>query len=250
MQGLCETDKEIYGFETVQEVQEKMLRAENLHQMIPEESVVDLEYADVSKRFYCKVKRFLDVVLAALGLAVLLIPMAILCVVIYLDDPGEVIFSQYRVGRNGKRFKLYKFRSMKKSTPKYLATMELRNPKQYFTRVGRFLRKLSLDELPQLLNVLKGDMSLIGPRPLISDEYEMHAMRMRFGVYQLRPGITGLAQVNGRDTITEEEKIHWDVRYLQELGFRSDLKILLATVPKVLRREGFWEGCRERRERK
>lgn len=235
---------ESYGFETVQEGQERMLHAKNLHQTIPEESVSDLEYVDVSNCGYCKIKRVLDIIVSLIGLIVLLFPMAIICAVIYLDDPGEVIFTQYRVGLNGKQFKLYKFRSMKASAPKYMATMELDNPKQYFTRVGYFLRKLSLDELPQLLNVLKGDMSLVGPRPLISAEYEMHAMRMNFGAYHTRPGITGLAQVNGRDMITDVEKIRWDVQYLQNFGFWSDLKILLSTVPKVLCREGIQEGKR------
>ena len=242
-------EKEIYGFEMVQEVEDKMRQAEDLHQIIPEDVVENLQRIDVSKRFYCKVKRALDFLVAALGLLVLLVPMLIISLVIYLDDPGSVIFTQYRVGRNGKRFKLYKFRSMKESTPKYLATVELQDPQQHVTRAGMFLRKLSLDELPQLLNVLKGDMSLIGPRPLISDEYEMHAMRMRFGVYTIRPGITGLAQINGRDLVDPVEKIHLDVQYLQEFGFRTDGKILLATIPKVLRKEGVQENNQKQEEK-
>ena len=133
---------------------------------------------------------------------------------------------------------------MKKSTPKYLATSEIDDPQQYFTRVGKLIRKLSLDEIPQLINVVKGDMSLVGPRPLISDEYEMHAMRMRFGVYNIRPGITGMAQVNGRDTVEPESKLRYDVRYLEKFGFWTDVKLLLITVPKVLRWEGFAEGNR------
>ena len=123
----------------------------------------------------------MDTFLAAVGLVMLVIPMLLLAAVVYIDDPGPVIFSQYRVGRQGKRFKLYKFRTMQLETPKYLSTMEVNDPKKYITRVGGLLRKLSLDELPQLINVMKGDMRLVGPRPLISDEYEIHAMRMRFG---------------------------------------------------------------------
>lgn len=236
MQTLLE--KEIYGFEMSQEVQEKMRQAEDLHQMIPESEVQNLRRVDVSKRFYCNIKRFLDIAITAMGLMVLLVPMAIIALIIYLDDPGKVLFTQYRVGRNGKRFKLYKFRSMQMSTPKYLATAEMGDPQQYYTKVGKILRKLSLDELPQLFNVLKGDMSIVGPRPLISDEYEMHAMRMRFGVYTTRPGITGLAQINGRDAVGPVEKIHFDVQYLQNYGFKTDVKILLSTIPKVLRKEG------------
>ena len=241
-------EKEIYGFEMAQEVEEKMRQAEDLHQIIPEDVVENLQRIDVSTRFYCKVKRVLDFLVAALGLIVLLVPMLIISLIIYLDDPGRVIFTQYRVGRNGKRFKLYKFRSMKESTPKYLATAELQDPQVHVTRAGSVLRKLSLDELPQLLNVLKGDMSLVGPRPLISDEYEMHAMRMRFGVYTVRPGITGLAQINGRDLVDPVEKIHLDVQYLREFGFRSDWKILLATIPKVLRKEGVQENNQKQEE--
>lgn len=236
-------EKERYKFEMVQEVEDKIRQEKDLHRSIPEDSVQDLQRIDVSGRVYSKIKRILDFLIAAGGIMLLIVPMGVISLIIYLDDPGKVFFSQYRVGRNGKRFKFYKFRSMKLSAPKYMATEELDNPQQYFTRVGKYLRKLSLDELPQLINVLKGDMSLVGPRPLISDEYEMHVMRMRFGVYTTRPGITGLAQINGRDMIAQAQKIRLDVKYLQVFGFLTDVKILLLTVPKVLRREGFKESC-------
>ena len=137
---------------------------------------------------------------------------------------------------------------MKRKTPKYLSTMEVADPDQFITRVGKFIRKTSLDELPQLINVLLGDMSLIGPRPLISDEHEIHDMRMRFGVYNVRPGITGLAQINGRDLVSPGEKVRWDVKYLENFGFRMDLKILLATVPKVFGRAGVVEGFDSRKQ--
>lgn len=231
-----------YAFEFTHEVFEKIQSADDLHILIPEDNVRDLEYVDISGKAYCKVKRLLDILISLFALIVLLIPMAILALAIYLDDPGKVIFAQYRVGLHGKRFKLYKFRTMKQQTPKYLATAELDNPDEYITKLGSFLRKSSLDEIPQLINVLKGDMSLIGPRPLISDEYEMHIMRTRFGVYNIRPGITGLAQVNGRDLMEPEEKIHWDVRYLREFGFKTDLNVLLTTIPRVLKKEGVNEG--------
>ena len=238
-------EKEIYGFEMAQEVQDKMRQAEDLHHMIPESEVQNLTRVDVSKNSYCIVKRFLDFLIAVIGFMAMLLPMVIIALIIFLDDPGKVFFAQYRVGRNGKRFTLYKFRSMKMSTPKYLSTAEMGDPGQYFTRVGKYLRKLSLDELPQLINVIKGDMSLVGPRPLISDEYEMHAMRMRFGVYTTRPGITGLAQINGRDEVGPVDKIHYDVQYLREYGFMTDVKILLSTVPKVLRKEGIQDDSVE-----
>lgn len=242
MQTLEASKEAEYTFEFTTEVFEKMKNAENLHLLIPQEKVQDLERINVSNRFYCKIKRVLDVVLSLMGIAFLLLPMGIIALVIYLDDPGTVVFSQYRVGLHGKRFKLYKFRTMKQQTPKYLATSELEDPWRYITRVGRLLRKTSLDEIPQLINVLKGDMSLIGPRPLISDEFEMHTMRMRFGVYNIRPGITGLAQVRGRDLMNEEEKIHWDVKYLKEFSFRTDMKVLLTTLPCVLKQKGVNEG--------
>lgn len=229
-------------FETAPEVLEKMEHAENLHELIPEEEVQDLKYVEISSRVYKKVKRLMDIVLSAMGLLVLLIPLLIVAAVVYIDDPGKVVFAQYRVGKHGKRFKLYKFRTMKMNTPKYLSTMELEDPDQYITRAGHFLRKTSLDEIPQLLNVLKGDMSLVGPRPLISDEYEIHQMRMRFGVYNVQPGVTGLAQINGRDTVSPLEKVHWDVKYLENFGPWLDLKILFATVPKIFGGVGVVEG--------
>lgn len=198
---------------------------------------------DISGKFYCKMKRLLDIVISLIGLVVLSIPMGIIALAVYVDDPGTVIFSQYRVGLHGKRFKLYKFRTMKCQTPKYLATSEMENPSRYITKLGRLLRKTSLDEIPQLFNVLKGDMSLIGPRPLISDEYEMHMMRTRFGIYNIRPGITGLAQVNGRDLMDANEKIHWDMKYVREFGFKTDWNILMTTIPRVLKKEGVIEGC-------
>lgn len=240
-------EKTDYTFEISQEVKDKMKNAEDLHRLISEETLQDLHRVYVNKRIYCKIKRLVDTILAAAGLAVLLIPMLLVAAVVYIDDPGPVIFSQYRVGRRGKRFKLYKFRTMKLDTPKYLSTMEVNDPNKYITRVGRFLRKMSLDELPQLINVVKGDMSLVGPRPLISDEYEIHAMRMRFGVYSVRPGVTGLAQINGRDLVSPADKVRWDVRYLQDFGFLLDLKILLGTIPKIFGGEGVVEGYKDQK---
>lgn len=234
-----------YTFDLSQEVRNKIENADNLHRLISEETVQDLKRVYVQKRFFCKFKRLMDLILAAAGLLVLLIPFALIAAVIYLDDPGPVIFSQYRIGRQGKRFKLYKFRTMKQDTPQYLSTREVEDPDQYITRVGHILRKSSLDELPQLLNVLKGDMSLVGPRPLIADEYEIHAMRMRFGVYSIRPGVTGLAQIHGRDLVSPADKVRWDVKYLQSFGFWLDLKILLLTIPKIFGGEGVVEGYKQ-----
>lgn len=198
------------------------------------DALAELRYVDVSGRRYCAVKRALDVVCALLGLTVLLLPLLLVALLIYVDDPGPVLFRQHRIGLNGRRFRIYKFRSMKMSAPKYLSAAEMEAQQQYLTCVGRVLRRLSIDELPQLINVLRGDMSLVGPRPLISDEQEVHQLRERFGVYGVRPGLTGLAQINGRDRVSAEEKVRWDVRYLESFGLWTDVKILLATVPEVL----------------
>lgn len=211
-------------------------------QQITEEQVADLRRIDVSGRGYCIFKRAVDIVLSALALLVLALPMAVIALIIYIKDPGTIFFTQQRVGLGGKLFKIYKFRTMQMNTPKYMATSDVGDPKQYLTPLGRVLRKWSLDELPQLINVFKGDMSLVGPRPLIPNEEEIHAMRDRFGVYTVRPGVTGLAQINGRDTVTPAEKVRWDVCYLEHFGLLLDLKILLATVPKVFGQEGVVEG--------
>ena len=234
--------EEKFEFELTEEVRDKIENSQNLHVLISEEDVKDLTSAEMPGVFYRFVKRTADIVLSFLGLTVLLIPMGIVALAIYIDDPGKVLFRQYRVGRGGKRFRFYKFRTMKENTPKYLSTMEVEDPEQYITRLGKILRKTSLDELPQLFNVLRGDMSLVGPRPLISDEYEIHQMRMRFGVYNIRPGVTGLAQINGRDTVAPAEKVRWDVKYVEHFGLLMDLKILLATVPKVFGCSGVVDG--------
>lgn len=223
------------------EVQKKIARA-NGRNLVEENAVSDLEFVSVTKRHYLICKRMLDIVLASAALLVLAIPMLIVCLIIYMDDPGSVIFSQYRVGRGGRRFKLYKLRTMRLDTPKYMSTSEVDDPNRYITRVGRILRRLSIDELPQLINVVKGDMSIVGPRPLISDEHEIHALRMKFGVYRVRPGLTGLAQIHGRDMVTPAEKVRWDVRYLEEFGFFADVKIVLLTIPKLLGGHGVAEG--------
>lgn len=235
--------EEKYEFEFTDEVRDKIQNAQNRHALISEADVADLVYVDKPGKFYCAVKRIADMILSFLGLVVLSIPMALIALAIYIDDPGRVFFRQYRVGRNGKRFRFYKFRTMKEDTPKYLSTSEVENPDQHITKLGKFLRKSSLDELPQLVNVFRGDMSLVGPRPLISDEYEIHQMRMRFGVYNVRPGVTGLAQINGRDTVGPAEKVRWDVRYVEGFGLAMDLKILLSTVPKVFGCKGVVDGC-------
>lgn len=223
------------------EVQEKIAYTNGVN-LVDENDVSDLEFVSVTKRHYLICKRIMDIMLALVALFIIAIPMLIIFLIVYIDDSGNVIFTQYRVGMGGRRFKLYKLRTMRRDTPKYMSTSEVDDPNRYITRMGRILRRLSIDELPQLFNVVKGDMSIVGPRPLISDEHEIHDLRMKFGVYRIRPGLTGLAQIHGRDMVTPADKVRWDVRYLERFGFWTDVKIVLSTIPKLIGGNGFAEG--------
>ncbi len=194
---------------------------------------------------YQRAKHVMDFILALAMLLVLALPMLIACVLQKASSPNEpIFFRQLRVGRGGKAFTITKFRSMKSSAPKYMPTGELQDGALYISRLGRFLRDTSIDELPQLFQVLRGEMSLIGPRPLIRQESGIHELRKELGVYQLRPGLTGWAQVNGRDLLDDEEKAALDREYLERMSPAFDAKILLMTVSKVLGREGIREGAR------
>ncbi len=190
------------------------------------------------RRVYSLVKRFLDIFFAIALLVFLWLPMLLIWAAVRLDSKGGGIFKQRRVGRGGKVFICYKFRTMYSHAPGERASSDFEDVGKYITMVGSFLRKTSLDELPQLFNVLKGDMSLVGPRPLIISETRVHAERMRNGVYFLRPGLTGLSQINGRDALSDERKVELDTEYLMEFGFFQDLRIVGATVGKVLRGDG------------
>lgn len=194
----------------------------------------DLAYIDVSHRKYNIAKRGIDILISAFAMLILLLPMLALMLCVYIDDPGRVIFAQARIGKNGRPFKIYKIRTMVASTPGNLSAAEFRNADRFVTRMGGFLRKTSLDEIPQLINVLKGDMSIVGPRPLIAEESRIHELRTLYGVYQTRPGITGLAQINGRNNISNNSKVRWEVKYLENYGLKEDLRIMFATVPKIL----------------
>lgn len=223
------------------EVQKKIACANGAN-LVDKASVRNLEYVTIQNRRYLLIKRVLDILIALAALLVIAVPMLIVFLVVYIDDPGNVIFAQYRVGVGGGRFKLYKLRTMRQDTPKYMSTSEVDDPGRYITRAGRIFRRLSVDELPQLFNVIKGDMSIVGPRPLISDEYEIHQLRMKCGVYQIRPGLTGLAQIHGRDMTAPAEKVRWDVRYLERFEFWTDVKIVFSTIPKLIGGDGFAEG--------
>lgn len=190
---------------------------------------------------YPKIKRGIDFVLSLCGIVVLS-PLLLVLALLVKTSRGPVLFKQKRVGKDKTFFEIYKFRSMYADTPKDVPTHLLDNPDRLITPVGKFLRRTSLDELPQLFNVLRGEMSLIGPRPLVWTEREMRLLRRWYGVYQVRPGITGLAQVSGRDLLDNYEKLHLDREYLRRLGPAQDLHLACRTVRTVVSRAGYREG--------
>ena len=195
-----------------------------------------------AQKIYSYLKRVLDILLALIAVIVLS-PVLIACAIaIKCDSKGPAIFKQNRVGKNGDSFRVYKFRTMSTDAPANVATSEMKNANCYITRVGNFLRKTSLDELPQFFNVLKGDMSLIGPRPLVESETEIHEKRMQYGVYSLRPCVTGLAQVSGRDLVTIDEKVQYDREYLESFSLITDIKIIFRTISVVLFHKYYAEG--------
>lgn len=176
-----------------------------------------------------KVKRILDVLLAIIMLTVLLPFIVLIAILVQVDSPGPVLYAQKRVGQGGRFFTIYKFRTMIVGTPE-LATDRLSDPQRYITRVGRFLRKTSLDELPQLWNILREDMSFVGPRPALHNQKELIALRRAMGIDRLKPGLTGWAQINGRDEVNDVEKAELDAYYLRHQSLWLDLLILLRTV--------------------
>lgn len=196
---------------------------------------------------YRFVKRIADIFLSFIGAIVLLPVFLIVSIAIVIDDPGPVIFKQKRVGKNKKLFLLYKFRSMKVKTPD-IPTHLLSNPEQYITRVGKFLRKTSLDELPQIYNILFGKMSVVGPRPALWNQDDLIAERDKYGANDVRPGLTGWAQINGRDELEIPVKAKLDGDYVEKLnaggfkGFSMDAKCFFGTFLSVLRSDGVVEG--------
>lgn len=161
---------------------------------------------------------------------------------IVIDDPGPVLFTQKRVGKNKKLFKILKFRSVKMNTPHDTPTHMLKNPDQYITRVGKFLRKTSLDELPQIFNILVGQMSIIGPRPALWNQDDLVAERDKYGANDVRPGLSGWAQINGRDELEIQVKARLDGEYVEKMSFAMDWKCFWKTIISVLKREGVVEG--------
>jgi O-antigen biosynthesis protein WbqP len=183
------------------------------------------------------VKRLLDLCLSAIAVALLAVPSVVVAILVKLTSPGPVWYWSDRVGRNNVVFRMPKFRTMRVDTPA-VATHLLSNPVQFLTPIGSFLRKSSLDELPQLWSIIKGDMSFVGPRPALYNQDDLIALRTKLGVDQLQPGLTGWAQINGRDELPIPVKVKLDKEYMNRQSFWLDLQIILFTVLKVVRRDG------------
>lgn len=187
-------------------------------------------------------KRFLDIVLSAVGLLVLSPILLIIAVAIKMDSKGPVLFKQNRVAKGKEYFQILKFRTMYADVPKDVPTHLLADPESKITKIGRFLRKSSLDELPQIWNILVGEMSIIGPRPALWNQFDLIAERDKYGANDVRPGLTGLAQVMGRDELPIEVKAKYDGEYAQNVTFANDIKIFFKTITSVLGAKGVKEG--------
>ena len=198
------------------------------------------------------IKRLIDIILSGVGIIVLALPMLLIAIAIKIDDPGPVLFKQKRVGqkKNGEitYFMIWKFRSMKMSTPHDTPTHLLENPEQYITKVGKFIRKTSLDELPQIYQVFTSKLSAIGPRPALWSQYDLIEEREKYGANDIKPGITGWAQINGRDELEIDVKAKFDGEYAAALnagkfkGFAMDVKCFFGTISSVLKSDGVVEG--------
>ena len=191
---------------------------------------------------YQPIKRILDIILSFVGMLVLLPVFLVLAVAIKADSRGPVLVRQKRVGIHKNFFHILKFRTMRIDTPKDTPTHLLKNPESYITKVGRFLRKSSLDELPQIFNILKGDMAIVGPRPALWNQDDLIAERDKYGANDIRPGLTGWAQINGRDELSIAVKAKLDGEYVRKMGLGMDIRCILGTVFSVLRHEGVVEG--------
>ncbi len=187
-------------------------------------------------------KRLIDFLLASCGIVVLSPLLLVLVIAIKLDSPGPVLFRQKRVGLHKTHFSILKFRTMRIDTPKDTPTHLLENPAQWITRVGGFLRKTSLDELPQIFNIFSGQMSIIGPRPALWNQYDLIAERDKYGANDVLPGLTGWAQINGRDELPIDVKARLDGEYVQRLSLGFDIKCFFGTISSVLRHDGVVEG--------
>ena len=187
-------------------------------------------------------KRLIDIILSASGIIVLSPVLLGVAIAIKIDDPGPILFRQKRVGLHKTHFDIMKFRTMKMETPRDVPTHQLENPEQYITRVGKILRKTSLDELPQIFQIFTGDMSVIGPRPALWNQFDLIAERDKYGANDVRPGLTGWAQINGRDELPIDVKARFDGEYVEKMSFLFDCKCFFGTIVSVLKSDGVVEG--------
>lgn len=194
------------------------------------------------KKVYNIIKRILDVIISMLAILLLTPFFVIVTAIIKLESRGPVLFKQERIGKDKKHFKIYKFRTMRTDTPKDTPTHMLKNPDIYITKSGRIFRKTSIDELPQLFNILKGDMSIIGPRPALWNQNDLIEERDKYNANDIRPGLTGWAQVNGRDELEIPVKARYDGEYVEKISFLFDAKIFFKTIIKVFKHDGIVEG--------
>ena len=191
------------------------------------------------------IKRFLDIVLSTVGILILGIPMIVVSVCVKLDSKGPVLFKQKRVGIHKKHFNILKFRSMPVDTPKDMPTHLLTNAEDRLSGFEKAIRKYSIDELPQLFNIFAGQMSIVGPRPALYNQYDLIEERDKYGANDVRPGLTGWAQINGRDELPIDVKAKFDGEYVEKLSFLFDLKCVFGTIFKVIKHEGVVEGKRD-----
>ena len=194
---------------------------------------------------YGVLKRFFDIILSLVAIIVFSWLLIIIAIAIVVEDKGNILFKQKRIGKNKKEYYIYKFRTMKVSTPQDVPTHLLDNPESYITKIGGFLRRTSLDELPQLFNILKGDMSIVGPRPALWNQFDLIDLRDKNGSNSVRPGLTGWAQVNGRDELPIDVKAGFDGEYIKKMSIVFDIKIILMTVVSVFTSKGVREGRNE-----
>lgn len=198
-----------------------------------ENKVIVEDYNKKSR--YAMSKRLIDIFMSLIGIIILSPVFLITAILIKIESKGPIIFKQMRAGKESEPFYIYKFRSMRIDAPNK-STNDFKDADAFITRIGKFIRKTSIDELPQLFNILKGDMSIVGPRPVILNELGLIQLRKEYNVDSLLPGITGWAQINGRDNIGDEEKVKYDYEYLTKRSFRLDIYIILMTIFKVIKR--------------
>ncbi|SHH46905.1 O-antigen biosynthesis protein WbqP [Clostridium grantii DSM 8605] len=193
-------------------------------------------------KIYPYIKRVIDIVLSLMGIIILSPFILIIAIIIKTDSPGPILFKQNRIGRDKKEFSILKFRTMRTDTPSDMPTHMLQNPDAFITKIGKFLRKSSLDELPQIWNIFIGEMSIVGPRPALWNQYDLRDERDKYGANDILPGLTGWAQINGRDELPIDVKAELDGVYVEKMSFVMDVKIFFGTIFSVFKSDGVVEG--------